>query len=122
MIRKILNGILVFILLATTTGITFHYHYCCDILIKFSVIQAPKPCCEHPEDCCRDKAVTFKLKTDYLFVSDIPDFSVSGIDLPAITSLYIEDQPSGLYSLKMPEESPPPLIGLRLAMLQQFLI
>ena len=122
MIRKIANIVLILVLLATTTGITYHYHYCCDTLIKFSIFQTPNPCCEHPEDCCSDEAVTFKLKTDCLFSADITDLSVQELDLPDSISLCNADQPAGNYSRKIPEESSPPLFGVRLAWLQQFLI
>jgi len=114
--------VLVLVLLLTTTGITYHYHYCCDTLVKFSILHTPKPCCEHPKDCCSDKAVTFQIKTDYLFVADYPDLSVSGIELPIVTTDFEDIQPVEVYLQKFPEESPPPPVSLRLAMLQQYLI
>jgi len=122
MIRKIANSVLVLVLLLTTTGFTYHYHYCCDTLVKFSILHTPKPCCEHPEDCCSDKAVTYQMKTDYLFTADYLDLSVSGIELPLITTDFEVIQPLEVNLQKFPEESPPPTLSLRLARLQQYLI
>jgi hypothetical protein len=122
MAKKIANGFLVFILLLTTTGVTFHYHYCGDTLMSFSMFHTPKPCCEHPDNCCHNKETTFQLKKDYVFSVDQPDLTVAGIDLPLSTSLIEDIQPVKVDLKKLPEESPPPKVNLRLAKLQRLLI
>jgi hypothetical protein len=122
MIRKIVNTVLVLVLLITTTGVTYHYHYCGNTLMKFSVFHTPKPCCEHPENCCRDRSEHFQLKNDYLFSIELPDLAVSGIDLPLLPmSIQLLIQVTEILPVK-PDESPPPLLNLRLALLQQYLI
>ena len=122
MIRKIINSVLVFVLLVTTTGITYHYHYCCNTLIKFSILHTPKPCCEHPENCCRDEAVNLQLKADYLFGADLPDLSVCTTEIPQVETDLEIYRPAEVNLPIFPEESPPPPVNLRLAWLQRFLI
>lgn len=122
MIRKSFNIVFVIVLLLTTSGVTYHYHYCCNTLMAFSVFHAPEPCCEHPEDCCSDKAVTFQLKNDYLFGTDFIDLAADPIELPLATTNFACIQPIEAVRPVIPEESPPPRPGLRLALLQQFLI
>ena len=122
MVRKIAHGIMVFALLVTTTGITYHYHYCCNTLIKFSILHTPKPCCEHPENCCRDEAVTLQLKADYLFGADCPDVSVCIAQIPLVATDLVVSRPVEVNLPVIPEESPPPPVNLRLAWLQRFLI
>lgn len=122
MIRKIAYSVLVSVLFLTTTGVTYHYHYCCNTLMAFSIFHTPKPCCENPEDCCRDTAVTYQFKTDYLFHVVDCDLSVSVVDLPLVTFNFENIQPFEVELPILPEESPPPPVSLRLAWLQQFLI
>jgi len=122
MVKKLANSVLVFILLLTTTGVTFHYHYCGNTLMAFSVLHTPKACCEHPENCCHDQATTFQLKNDYVFSVDQPDLSVTIIDVPLVTCLIDHIQPIKVDQKKLPEESPPPKVNLRLAKLQRLLI
>ncbi|TSA31707.1 MAG: hypothetical protein D4R64_17525 [Porphyromonadaceae bacterium] len=122
MIRKITNSVLVLVLLLTTTGFTYHYHYCCHTLVKFSILHTPKPCCENPEDCCSDKAVTLQYKTDYLLAAHFLDLSVAGIDLQLVAFDLEDIQPIEVDQQKFPEESPPPRVSVRLALLQQYLI
>jgi len=122
MLRRIANGVLVFVLLLTTTGITYHYHYCGNTLMSFSMLHTPKPCCEHPEDCCRDRATTFQLKNDYLFTAEQADFHIVIADLPAITEPIIIVKPVAGTCRHHADESPPPTVSLRLSRLQQYLI
>lgn len=122
MVRKLVNSILILVLLLTTTGITYHYHYCGNTLMAFSVMHTPKPCCEHPEDCCRDRSTHFQLKNDFLFSFDFPDLSISGIELPVILGDIEENLPDIVVLQPFPEESPPPTVSMRLARLQQYLI
>lgn len=122
MIRKIAYNVLVLVLFLTTTGVTYHYHYCGNTLMAFSILHTPKPCCENPEDCCRDKAVTYQFKTDYLFPVIDFDLSVSAIVLPLLTFDFENIQPLEVNLPIFREESPPPPVGMRLAWLQQFLI
>ena len=122
MIRKIANSVLVLVLLLTTTGVTYHYHYCFDTLVSFSILHTPKPCCENPKDCCSDKAVTYQFKSDYLFAADYLDLSVSGIELPLVTTYFEDIQPVEVDPQQFPEEPPPPTVSLRLARLQQYLL
>lgn len=122
MFRKFAHSVLVLVLLLTTTGITYHYHYCGNTLMAFSILHTPKPCCEHPEDCCRDKAVNFQLKTDGLFQTVDTDLSVTEIVLPLISFSFVDIQPLSIAVPVFPEESPPDPVHVRLAWLQQFLI
>ncbi|HBB91686.1 MAG: hypothetical protein A2X22_04035 [Bacteroidetes bacterium GWF2_49_14] len=124
MVKKITNGLLVFILLLTTTGVTFHYHYCGNTLMAFSVFHTPKPCCEHPEDCCHDNATTFQLKNDFLSSANQVDFSVTSLDLPMVATCRVEtiQAVDEIIRQKFPEESPPPTVSQRLSKLQQYLI
>jgi hypothetical protein len=123
MARKFANGLLVFILLLTTTGVTFHYHYCGNNLMSFSVFQAPAPCCEHPENCCHDNTEIFQLKNDYLTSADQFDISVNSLILPLVTGRIETIQAVGEnIHQRFPEESPPPTVSRRLSKLQQYLI
>lgn len=121
MVRKIANGFLIFILLLTTTGVIYHYHYCGNTLMSFSVLRTPKPCCEHPENCCHDKATTYQLRVDYDVSVDQPDFSVSQTDLPAVICHIYDIQVAAIDPEEFPEALPPPTVSMRLAKLQQFL-
>lgn len=122
MIRKITNIILVLVLLVPTTGITYHYHYCCNTLIKFSVLHTPEACCEHPEECCRDEAVTLQMKNDFVFSPDLPDLSQSCIEVPALFTLPEEIRFLEMILPAEPVESPPPDVGSRLSQLSQYRI
>jgi hypothetical protein len=120
-VKKIANSILVFVLLVTTTGMTCHYHYCGHTLVSYSLLHTPKPCCEHPDDCCSDKAVTFQFKSDYCSTVQASDFSIPSVDLPVPTFQIKNIQPAETIQTVIPEESPPPKIILKLAMLHQYL-
>jgi hypothetical protein len=122
MIRKSLLGFTAMILLLTTTGITYHYHYCGNTLMSFSVFQTPEPCCENPEDCCHDRATTFQLKNDYLFSSECPEVFLSCLELPQVTFQWVEMSCLLVDETPAPFESPPPGMSLRLASLQTYRI
>jgi hypothetical protein len=122
MVRKILHIGLALVLLVTTTGITYHYHYCCNTLIRFSILHTPKPCCEHPETCCHDEAVTLQMKTDFVFAADLPDLSVISLEIPIVQADDVLIPYTDVQVTVLPEESPPPDIGLRLSRMQQYLI
>jgi hypothetical protein len=90
--------------------------------MKFSVLHTPKPCCENPEDCCKDRAEHFQLKNDFLFSADCIDFNNSCLELPLLVVIdQVPVQLSAILSVR-PDESPPPLLDVRLALLQQYLI
>lgn len=119
---------MVVVMLLTTSGVTYHYHFCGGTLMKFSVLHTPKACCEHPENCCKDKAEHFQLQNDYLFTAVCVDSEVSCVELPlwgwrveTDNDLSPQVQSTEFLPVK-PEESPPPLLDLRLALLQQYLI
>ncbi len=122
MIRKITNIILALVLLVPTTGITYHYHYCCNTLIKFSILHTPQACCEHPEDCCRDEAVTLQMKNDFVSSPDLPELSQTCLEFPVFFALPEEIQYVEMVLPAEPEESPPPDVGSRLSQIQQYLI
>ncbi len=122
MLKKITNSLMVLILLVTTTGITYHYHYCCNTLIKFSILHTPKPCCEHPENCCRDESVTLQLKNDSVFSFDFTDLSAPALEIPMVITELDEVHVTYKEQIVFPEESPPPYLSVRLSQLQQYLI
>lgn len=113
---------MVIVLLLSSIGITYHVHYCSGYLVSTSILCTPKPCCEHPEECCSDKSVTFQFKNDYVFGTDCTDFSVIVLDIPIVDAIFIETQPESAFAEKIPKEPQPPSVGKRLAELQQFLI
>jgi len=123
MIRKISNSILVLILLITSTGITYHYHYCSGTLMAFSIFHTPEPCCENPDQCCDDKSVTLQFKVDYVFSADYPDLTDYFVVQPSeFADAEVFTPPIIDLSKEYPEESPPPTVSLRLSILQQYLI
>ncbi len=122
MLKKFFHIAMVMVFAVSSIGITYHYHYCSGQLMAFSILHTPEPCCEHPENCCSDKAVTLQLKTDGLFAADYPDLTVDELILPIPVMEIAVDAPLTVFVSIDPDESPPPTISKRLALWQQYLI
>jgi hypothetical protein len=122
MIKKAVSGILVFIVLLTTTGLTAHYHYCHNTLISYSFLHTPKPCCEHSDGCCQNKTVTCQYRADYTVVADHFDFSLLVLEPVRFTELVLPVVPDAPAPVIVPDESPPRELTVKLAILQQYLI
>lgn len=122
LIGKGLCSMLAVLFLLTTSGLTWHYHYCSNVLIRVSMLHTPKPCCEHPEQCCRNSHSTLQLKTRFCgspaAESPAPECLAMA---PEFTDLQI--LPTQLIPpVILPSESPPETTCSRLARLQCYLI
>ncbi len=73
MFRKIINIIIVFLLLISTSGFTISRHYCGDNLVSVVINSEAKSCCDM-HGCCHDESEFFKVNND--FSNNIQTFNI----------------------------------------------
>ena len=86
MLRRITYGIIAFILLSSTVGLTFMEHYCGNTLREVAIMTAPDACCESAE-CCHNEVKVFQLDNDY---SASPVINVEKSDAGFVTVIISE--------------------------------
>ena len=81
MFKLIINTVLSFILLVSTSGFILSKHYCSGELISVSITYEKDSCC-NIENCCHNESEFIQLKTDYN--------EPSAITIPPIFKNYID--------------------------------
>jgi hypothetical protein len=123
MLKKFSHIILVFLLLAATTGMAVSKHYCSSFLISTSYYSKSEPCCES-NNHCHDEEELFQLEVDFT-TSQSPQLpSNTGLDLFVIASGN-EDYNNQIFPIEVYhyKSHPPPQYNRNLnSLLQVFLL
>lgn len=97
--KKVLTLLLLLLYVGTSTGATFHMHYCMGKLVKIELWHGDKKKCSHcetdlskgcPKKCCKDEHKTVKLEKDqkvtapalHFLQMPVADVPVSYVQLP----------------------------------------
>jgi hypothetical protein len=120
MLRKVTHITLVFLLLATTMGVTFYKHYCGQNLESVSINSLPTSCCDGPCNCCHNESFSVKIHDDFSVTAFTFDFHQVELAVPVICQLFIADLPVQPKMVEPKYDLPPPPIQTILSSLQTY--
>ncbi len=124
MLIKMVNSMLAFMLLVTTSGFTISRHYCGPNLISVTIDARAKSCCDDDKGgCCHDELEHFQLKEDFV-LSGTNYGSVYGFPVELLLIHFVlmhapVGEENSERTIAYTDSSPPPTTAhLRLALLQ----
>jgi len=120
MLRKVTHITLVFLLLATTMGVTFYKHYCGQNLESVSINSLPKSCCDGSCNCCHNESFSVKIHDDFSVSAFSFDFHQVELSVPIICQLFLVEQPLHPVLFALVNDLPPPPIQTILSSLQTY--
>ena len=124
MFKRIAHIVLALLLLVSTTGITFSWHYCGGKYVSTSINTTAKSCCDGEGGCCENKTVHFEVKDDYVSPIVVENHTIVELDIlfPILFIFNFELFPiEENASVAFYDSSPPPTIHTRLSLLQTYL-
>ena len=124
MIKRILHIIIALLLLITTMGVTVSKHYCKENLVKVTINQEAKSCCDMENGCCSNETKHYQLEEVFVstvLVYDLPD-SVIEVLFPIVFSSIQIEPGKEIPSITIYSDLPsPPRIQTILSLLQTYL-
>ena len=122
--RIITHIILALFLLGFSTGTRLSLHYCGGELISTSINTMAESCCDEAGGCCENKTVQFQVKDDYLIPDQVNTSVTVQLDilfpLPGGGNIGLLKKRERRFCA-FPDLSPPPILQIRLALLQTYL-